>query len=37
MSKRSVAVEIAGQAYRIRSDADEASLHRLAGYVDRAM
>ena len=37
MSKRSVAVEIAGQSYRIRSDAEEASLHRLAAYVDRAM
>jgi cell division protein ZapA (FtsZ GTPase activity inhibitor) len=37
MSKRSVAVEIAGQSYRIRSDADAASLHRLAAYVDRAM
>jgi len=37
MSKRSVAVEIAGQPYRIRSDADEQSLHRLAAYVDRAM
>ena len=37
MSKGSVAVEIAGQQYRIRSDADEESLHRLAAYVDRAM
>ena len=37
MSKRSVAVQIAGQEYRIRSDADEDALHRLAGYVDRAM
>jgi cell division protein ZapA (FtsZ GTPase activity inhibitor) len=37
MSKRSVAVEIAGQQYRIRSDADEEALHRLAAYVDRAM
>jgi cell division protein ZapA (FtsZ GTPase activity inhibitor) len=37
MSKRSVAVEIAGQQYRIRSDADEDALHRLATYVDRAM
>jgi cell division protein ZapA (FtsZ GTPase activity inhibitor) len=37
MSKPLVAVEIAGQHYRIRSDADESSLHSLAAYVDRAM
>lgn len=37
MSKRLVSVEIAGQLYRIRSDAEEESLQRLAAYVDRAM
>lgn len=37
MSKRSVAVQIAGQEYRIRSDADADALHRIASYVDRAM
>ena len=37
MSKRLGAIEISGQRYRIRSDADESSLHRLAAYVDRAM
>jgi cell division protein ZapA len=37
LGKRSVSVEIAGKQYRIRSDADEAWLHRLAGAVDDAM
>ena len=37
MSKRSVAVQIAGQEYRIRSDADADALHQIARYVDRAM
>ena len=32
--KRSVAVEIAGQRYVIKSDADEAYVHELAHYVD---
>jgi cell division protein ZapA (FtsZ GTPase activity inhibitor) len=32
-----VAVQIAGQEYRIRSDANADALHRLASYVDRAM
>lgn len=37
MSKRSVAVRIAGKEYRIKSDADEASLQRVARYVDETM
>ncbi|MBW2497209.1 MAG: cell division protein ZapA [Deltaproteobacteria bacterium] len=37
MSKRSVAVQIAGQEYRIRSDADADALHQIARYVDHAM
>ena len=35
--RRSVAVRIAGQDYKIRSDGDEEALVRIAGYVDRAM
>lgn len=35
--KQTVAVQIAGRDYKIRTDSDEASLHRIAGYVDRAM
>ena len=35
--RRSVAVRIAGQDYKIRSDGDEDALVRIAGYVDRAM
>jgi len=37
MSRRSVAVRIAGQTYRIRSDADEDWLHEVAACVDGAM
>lgn len=37
MAKRSIAVQISGQEYRIRSDADEAWLQRVAGCVDDAM
>jgi cell division protein ZapA (FtsZ GTPase activity inhibitor) len=37
LAKRSVAVRIAGQEYRIKSDADEAWLQRVARYVDEAM
>jgi cell division protein ZapA (FtsZ GTPase activity inhibitor) len=37
MSKKSVAVKIAGHEYKIRSDADPDSLRQLASYVDRAM
>jgi len=34
MSKRSTAVRIGGKEYRIKSDGDDASLQRVAGYVD---
>ena len=37
MTRRSVSVRIAGQVYRIRSDADEDWLHEVASYVDGAM
>jgi len=37
LAKRSVAVRIAGQEYRIRSDADEEWLQRVAGCVDVTM
>lgn len=37
MAKRSVAVRIAGQEYRIRSDADEAWLQTVASCVDETM
>lgn len=37
MTKRAVAVRISGQEYRIRSDADESSLQRVAHCVDVAM
>jgi len=38
VAKRSVVVHIAGQRYVVRSDADEAYVHTLAGYVnDRIM
>ena len=37
MSKRSVAVRLAGKEYRIKSDADEAALERVAAYVDDTM
>jgi cell division protein ZapA len=36
-AKRSVAVRILGQEYRIRSDADEASVQRIAELVDGTM
>jgi cell division protein ZapA len=35
--KRSVAVTIAGQRYTIKSDAEEAYVHSLAGLVDDRM
>lgn len=34
MGKRSVVVHIGGQRYVVRSDADEAYVQTLAGYVD---
>ncbi len=37
MSKGSVAVQIAGHEYRIRSDADAAWLQKVAGHVDETM
>ena len=37
MSTNSVAVRIAGKEYRIRSDADEAWLQRVARYVDDSL
>jgi cell division protein ZapA len=37
MSKPSVAVRISGKEYRIKSDVDEASLQRVARYVDETM
>jgi cell division protein ZapA (FtsZ GTPase activity inhibitor) len=37
LAKRSVTVLISGQEYRIRSEADEAWLQRVAGYLDKAM
>lgn len=37
MAKRIVAVTIAGREYRIRSDTDEVSLHKVAATVDVAM
>lgn len=37
MSKGSVSVRIAGQEYRIRSDADQAWLQKVAGQVDATM
>lgn len=37
MSKQTVAVQIAGRDYKIRTDTGEESLRRIAGYVDRAM
>ena len=36
-AKRSVLVRILGQEYRIRSDADEASIQRVAAFVDETM
>lgn len=37
MSKGSVAVKIAGHEYKIRSDADEAWLQKVASHVDATM
>jgi cell division protein ZapA (FtsZ GTPase activity inhibitor) len=37
MSKKSVAVRIAGHDYKILSDGDPASLQQVASYVDHAM
>ena len=37
MSKKSVAVRIAGNDYKILSDGDEDTLREIARYVDRAM
>ncbi len=36
-TKRSIAVRILGQEYRIRSDSDEAAIQRVAAYVDETM
>jgi cell division protein ZapA len=35
--RRSIAVRILGHEYRIKSDADEASVQRVARYVDETM
>ena len=37
MSKKSVAVRIAGRDYKILSDGDPDALQRIASYVDKAM
>ena len=37
MSRRAVAVQISGKEYKIKSDADPASLQRVARYVDETM
>ena len=37
MSKKSIAVQIAGHKYKILSDGDGESLREIAGYVDAAM
>ena len=37
MSKKSVAVRIAGHKYKILSDGDADSLRKVASYVDQAM
>ena len=37
MSRRSIAVTIAGQEYQIVSDSDAESLQRVASYVDETM
>jgi cell division protein ZapA (FtsZ GTPase activity inhibitor) len=37
MSKKSVAVRIAGHQYKIRSDGDAETLQEIASYVDKAM
>jgi cell division protein ZapA (FtsZ GTPase activity inhibitor) len=36
-SKSTVSVRIRGQEFRIRSDEDEESLQRVAGYLDETM
>ena len=36
-SKATVSVRIRGQEFRIRSDDDEESLQRVAGYLDETM
>jgi cell division protein ZapA len=36
-AKRSVAIQVLGQEYRIRTDADPAELQRIAGLVDETM
>lgn len=36
-SKSTISVRIRGQEFRIRSDDDEESLQRVAGYVDETM
>ena len=35
--KRAVTIQLAGKEYRLRSDASEESLQRVAGYVDQSM
>ena len=37
MARRSVSVRIRGHEFRVRSDEDEASLQRVAGYLDETM
>ena len=36
MASEAIAVQIAGKEYRIRTDADEAWLQRVASYVDKS-
>jgi cell division protein ZapA len=36
-AKRSVAIRVLGQQYRIRTDVDPAELQRVAGFVDETM
>ena len=37
VAKRSVVVHVGGQRYVVRSDAEEAYIRRLAGYVDERL
>ena len=37
MARRSVSVRIRGHEFRVRSDEDEESLQRVAGYLDETM
>ena len=37
MTRRSIPIRIRGQEFKIRSDADEETLHRVAALLDEAM